>query len=262
MKNQEIGSMKFKTNIVAVTAKNIAEHPQAICFINPKHEFYHKKVDWLKKQFENGLRIKLLYLENEKKPKGFIEFVPGEHCWRAVHANGYMFIHCLWINGKKHQHQGLGSLLIREVEKDAKNMMGIAAITSNHSFMANDEIFIKNGYTRILESGKEQLMAKQFRKGPLPSINNRENELLKFKGLTMIYSKQCPWVARFIEEVKPILEEENLKPTIIEIETALQAQKAPSLYGVFNLIHDGNLLADRYISTTRFLNIVKKVIKS
>jgi histone acetyltransferase (RNA polymerase elongator complex component) len=35
-----------------------------------------------------------------------------------------MFIHCLWINGKKHQHRGLGTLLIEEVEKNAKDMMG------------------------------------------------------------------------------------------------------------------------------------------
>ncbi len=69
--------MNFKTNIVEITADNITEHPQAICFINPKHEFYHKKIDWLKEQFENGLRIKLLYLKGEKKPIGFIEYVAG-----------------------------------------------------------------------------------------------------------------------------------------------------------------------------------------
>jgi len=104
--------MSLEANIVEVTAHNISEHPQAICFINPKHEFYHKKVDWLKDQFKNGLTIKLLYLKGEKKPIGFIEYVPGESCWRSVNAKGYMFIHCLWTNGKKYQHQGLGALLI------------------------------------------------------------------------------------------------------------------------------------------------------
>ncbi len=114
----------------------------------------------------------------------------------------------------------------------------------------------------ISESGKEQLMVKQFKEGPLPSINICEKELEKYKGLNIVYSKQCPWVARFIEEVKPILEKEKLEPVFIELKTAEQAQKAPSLYAVFNLIYDGKLLADRYISTTRFLNIVNKEIKS
>jgi hypothetical protein len=254
--------MNLKTDIVEVTESNINDHPQAICFINPKHEFYDKKVDWLKKQFQNGLKIQLLYIENEKRPVGFIEYCPGEFCWRPVDAKGYLFIHCLWTNGKKYQHRGLGTLLIKEAEKDVKDKLGIAVVTSDKSFMTHREIFFKNGYNVISESGKEQLMVKQFKKGPLPVINNREHELMKFKGLTIVYSRQCPWVARFIEEVKPILEKENLNPRIIELKTPEQAQKAPSLYGVFNLIYNSKLLADRYISTTRFMNIVKKEMKS
>ncbi|MBN1154604.1 YoaP domain-containing protein, partial [candidate division KSB1 bacterium] len=77
-----------------------------------------------------------------------------------------------------------------------------------------------------------------------------------------VYSKQCPWVARFVEEVRPILEKEKLETIFIELKTAEQAQNAPSLYAVFNLIYNGKVLADRYISTSRFLNIVNKEIKS
>lgn len=252
--------MNLKHTIVGVTPDNISEHPQVVCFINPKHEYYQKKIDWLIKQFENGLKIKLLYLENEKRPIGYIEYVPGEYCWRSVNAKGYMFIHCLWTNGKKYQHQGLGSLLLGEVNKDAKDMFGVAVVTSDKSFMTDKQIFIKNGFDIVSESGKEQLMMKKFKEGPPPSINNWQSEIEKYKGLTIVYSKQCPWVARFIEEVKPFLKDHNLSPKMIEICTPAQAQKAPSLYSVFNLIYNGKLLADRYISTTRFVNIVKNEI--
>jgi hypothetical protein len=253
--------MKLKTRIVQVTEENLAEHPQAICFINPKHPSYPEKVNWLRHQFEKGLVIKLLYLEGEKRPTGFIEYVPGEFCWRAVNARGYVFIHCLWTNGKTYQHQGLGTRLIQEAEKDGRELLGVSVLTSDHSFMANREIFLKNGYSIVSESGKEQLVVKQFRAGPPPSINDWETELKKYQGLTIIYSKQCPWVVRFVEEVKPILEKEKLNPAIIEIKTAEEAQKSPSIYGVFNLIYNGRLLADRYISTTRFMNILKKDIR-
>jgi hypothetical protein len=207
------------------------------------------------------LKIKLLYLEGVKRPVGFIEYTPGEHCWRGVDAKGYMFIHCLWTNGKKYQHQGLGQLLLREVEKDAEDMLGVAVVTSDKSFMANRHIFMKRGYTVASESGKEQLMVKQFTKGPLPAINDSEGELKKYSELTIVYSRQCPWVARFVEEIKPILEEHKLEPSIIELESAEQAQRAPSLYSAFNLIYNGTLLADRYISTTRFLNIIDKELE-
>jgi hypothetical protein len=253
--------MDIETKIVEVSADNLAEHPQVICFINPKHELYHKKIDWLKEQFETGLRIKLLYLKSEKRPVGLVEYVPGEHCWRSVDAKGYMFIHCLWTNGKKYQHRGLGGLLIKEVEKDAGDMLGVSAITSDKPFMANKDIFMKNGFTIVSESGKDQLVVKQIKNGPLPSINNWPGVLEKLQGLYIVHSRQCPWVARFVEEVKPIIEEQKLKPAVIELDSAAQAQKAPSLYGVFNLVYKGRLLADRYISTTRFLNIVKKELK-
>jgi len=128
--------MTLETSIIEVTSKNIAEHPQAICFINPKHMSHHHKIEWLEKQFKKGLRIKLLYLKSEKTPTGFIEYIPGQYCWRPVSAKGYMFIHCLWTNRKKYQHQGLGSLLIKEVEQDAKGMLGVATLTSDKSFMA------------------------------------------------------------------------------------------------------------------------------
>ena len=48
--------MSLETTIIDVTIDNISEHPQVICFMNPKHEFYYKKVDWLKKQYENGFK--------------------------------------------------------------------------------------------------------------------------------------------------------------------------------------------------------------
>ncbi len=253
--------MNFKTNIVEVTTENLSKHPQSICFINPKHESYHKKLEWLTEQFKHGLKIKLLYIDIEKRPVGFIEYVPGEYCWRSVSASGYMFIHCLWINGKKYHHHGLGSLLIEEAEKDAANMLGVAVVASRNAFMADSGIFYKNGYKTIAESGHEQLLAKTFKSGSLPTINDWQAALKTYNGLTIVYSRQCPWAARFMDEVKPILEKEGLEPTVIEIKTAGQAQKALSLYGVFNLIYNGNLLADRYISTTRFLNILKKDIK-
>ena len=175
-----------KIEVVEVSSGNLAEHPQAICFINPKHELYGRKVEWLEEQFGYGLKIKLLYLEGEKRPVGFIEYVPGEHCWRPVNAKGYLFIHCLWTNGNKHQHQGLGGRLIEEAEKDAEGTLGVCVVTSAKPFMAGKDLFVKRGYTVTAESGKEQLLVRQFKEGPPPSINDSVGKLEGYRGLTMV----------------------------------------------------------------------------
>lgn len=31
--------------------------------------------------------------------RGFIEYIPGAFGWRAVFAEDYMLIHCLWVMG-------------------------------------------------------------------------------------------------------------------------------------------------------------------
>ena len=251
----------METLIVDVTSENIAEHPYTVCFINPKQETFHTKVDWYQKQFLDGLRIKLLYVKGEKKAVGFVEYIPGEFCWRPVNATGYMFIHCLWTNGKQYRNQGLGAMLLEAVDADSADKLGVAVMTSENAFMATRALFEKNGYRAVAESGKDQLLVKTFKDGPLPRIKDWQSRLENYQGLNILYSNQCPWVSRFIREVEPFLKEHGLKPTIIEIDTAEKAQQAPSLYGVFNLIYNGRLLADRYISTTRFVNIVKKEIQ-
>jgi len=254
--------MDFQTRIEQVTPENIAEHPQVICFINSKSEFYRSKVDWLLEQFKNGLTIQMLYVEGVKRAVGFIEYVPGEYCWRRVDAAGYLFIHCLWTNGKKYQHQGLGHALLKEVEQKAEGegKLGIAVMTSDKAFMADRNIFERNGYDVVAELGSEQLLVKKTALGPPPKFNEPVQPIESYKGLTMFYSKQCPWVSRFLEEVKPVLKENNLTPEIIELKKPADAQRAPSAYGVFALIYNGKMLADRYISTTRFKNILKKEI--
>ena len=253
--------MNLKSTLIDVTADNLSQYPQVICFINPKHESHHLKMEWLQQQFKLGLKIKLLFLEGQKRPVGFVEYIPGENCWRAVNANGYLFIHCLWTTGKKFQNQGLGKLLLDAVEADAAESNGVAVVTSDNSFMTTREIFLKNGYQLVAESGKDQLLVKSFKEAPLPAINDWEAQLRNYHGLHIVYSRQCPWVARFIDECQPILQAENLDVQFTEIKTPAEAQNAPSLYSVFNLIYNGKILADRYISTTRFKNIIKKDIR-
>ena len=58
-------------DIIDIDEKNVLKYGFC-CVNNPKHEGYQLKLDWLKMQFENGLKIKLLYSNNDG-PSGFIE---------------------------------------------------------------------------------------------------------------------------------------------------------------------------------------------
>ena len=252
--------MNSKIKIIDVNSKNITQF-NPTCFLNPKNEGYLIKREWLKKRFTEGMRIKLLYLESEKKCNGFIEYVPGEYAWRAVDAKGYMFIHCIWISPNKYKEKGYGSLLIKKCIEDTKKngKYGIAVVTSEDPFMAGKNLFIKNGFKSIARAKPSfELMVKTLKKGPLPKINNWEKQLSKYKGLNIVYSNQCPWVARSIPELKEIAKKRGLSLKVTELKTAKQAQNAPSVYAIFNLINNGKLLEDHYISNKRFTNLIEK----
>jgi len=247
--------------IIDVDENNISQYPPK-CFLNPKNEGYQIKLEWLKKRFSEGLKIKLLYLET--KCIGFIEYVPGEYAWRAVDAKGYMFIHCIWISPNKHKEKGYGSLLVKECIKDAKKegKYGVAVVTSEGPFMAGKDLFLKNEFKSIASAKPSfELMVKILKEGPLPKFNDWEKQLSKYEGLNIIYSNQCPWVTRSIKELSEITKKKGLKLKVTELKNAEQAQNAPSIYAVFNLIYNGKLLIDHYISNTRFLNIINEGIK-
>jgi L-amino acid N-acyltransferase YncA len=247
--------------IVTIDEGNIAQHPGAICFINPKNPSFPLKIDWIKQRFSEGLRMKLLYTENRKKVAGFIEYVPGEFAWRAVSASGYMFIHCLWIYPNANKNKGFGTQLINECIEDARqnNCNGVAVVTSKNAFMANSSLFLKNGFREIASDGAgNELLAYFLKEGLPPIINDWKTQLAKYQGLQIIYSTQCPWVARMVEEIRESELAKKSGMQFSELKTPADAQNAPSLYSVFNLINNGKLLADRYISTTRLNNILKK----
>ena len=250
-------------DIVNVDKNNITQYAPT-CFLNPNNEGYQTKLRWIMKRFSEGLKIKLLYSGDKAKCNGFIEYVPGEYAWRTVDAKGYMFIHCLWISPNKYKKKGYGSLLVKECINDAKKQgkIGVAVVTSEGPFMAGKGLFLKNGFKSVAQANPSyELMVKTFKKRSLPKFKDWGKQLHKYKGLNIIYSNQCPWVARSIDELREIAEKRGLKLKIIELKTAKQAQNAPSPYAVFNLVYDGRLLVDHYVSVTRFRNILNKEIK-
>jgi L-amino acid N-acyltransferase YncA len=253
--------MNDEFEIVSINKENLHQHPGAICFINPKNPVHPLKINWINQRFSEGLQIKLIYSDNKKKVIGFIEYLPGEYAWRAVSAKSYMFIHCLWIYPNQNKNKGLGTRLINECISDAKqnNYNGVAVVSSQGAFMANRNIFLKTGFREVDGNhGVNELLSINFKDGPAPYVKDWQSQLLKYQGLHIIYTKQCPWVARMVHEIMDSDLAKRLELKITELKTATEAQNAPSLYASFNLIYNGKLLADRYISITRFNNILKK----
>ena len=151
--------------IIDTDAENIADYP--ICtYKEAKQEGYQRKMAWLKKRYTQGLRFKLLQ-SDEDGTIGTIEYVPGEYNWRAVEAEGYMVIHCIFLVPRKYKGKGYGSLMLQECLKDARmeKMLGAAVVTRKGTWMAGKELFLKHDFEVVDEAPPDfHLLVKRYKK--------------------------------------------------------------------------------------------------
>jgi N-acetylglutamate synthase-like GNAT family acetyltransferase len=226
-----------------------------------KNEGRRRKLEWLKKQYAKGLRLKVLR-SREFGDIGMIEYAGGSHAWRAVEAEGYFVIHCLMVNSK-HKGKGLGTLLVDSCLADAKKSRcrGVAVVTSSDSFMARSDLFIKAGFVSVESIAPYELLVKKFRKGaPDPRfIVERERVLKRYnKGVTILAADQCPMVAKCVKDIAEASRALGLKTKVVRVSSARESRELPTPYGVFSVVYDGKLIAERPISGRRFTNIMSE----
>jgi hypothetical protein len=255
-----------EVRIVEMEAGNIFDY--GFCGTkNVEHEGCRRKAEWFKKRLGEGMKYKVLYSE-KKGAVGLIEYIPGEYAWRGVEAKGYMVIHCLCIFYKPYREKGIASRMIDECLKDAARAkkLGVAVVTRKGAWMVGKDIFLKKGFESVDRAEPDfELLVKKFKKDALsPRFKgNWDKVLAKYsKGLTILWSDQCPYIAKSICEIKKTIQDRyGIEASFIEIKNHEQAQNAPSPYAIFSLIYDGELLAFHPISNKRFMNIMDKKLR-
>jgi hypothetical protein len=247
--------------IVTVDSSNVDEFG-FFCVRNKKHPGYIAKLSWLRKRFNEGMRIKLIVTADGKQA-GFLEYIPGEYTWRVVDAPGYLVIHCIWVSSSKFPFKGMASALLKDCAKEARagGREGVAVVSSDGPWMAGKGLFTKNGFKQVDAALSHfQLLVKRTGKGPLPAFpQNWDERLRQYRGLNLVYADQCPYIGKAVAELPPVAKAHGIPLKLVELNSAAEAHKRmPSPYGTMSLVYNGQLLADHAISATRFKNILQR----
>ena len=247
--------------IIDLTPENIADY--GVCGYKDveKHLELRRKIDWFKEYYPKGLRIKAI-ISKKGGYQGMLEYIPGKYAHRPVDAEGYMFIHCIFVGFKtEFKGKGYASSLIDTCIEEAKslNMNGVAVVTRKGSFMANKDIFIKKGFISIDTAKPDfELLVLKFNKTATDpkfktfSLDKYDN------GLTIIRSAQCPYSVKNVDAILKTAKKLKIKANLIEIEDSESAQKTPCAFGTFCIIHNNEVISHHPISNTRFENIMAK----
>lgn len=248
--------------IVHITPENAIKET-FFCIKDTKRHGFKDKLQWFEKRYKEGMRIKILKNDDDKMI-GFIEYVPAQYAWRPIDADKYMFIHCTYVYSKKDRSKGYASMLIDEAEKDARaqNMDGLCVMTSEGGWLANKSLFEKNGFKQIETKDRFQLLSKTWNtNSATPKLIDWTLQQQKYQGWQLTYADQCPWNEKSVAALLNVAMDAGIDLKVSKIETVNEAKLAPSGFGVFNLLYNGRLLEDHYISATRFKNILKKELK-
>jgi len=251
--------------IVDLNETNIDDYG-AFCLQSKKNmKGYKEKFEWIKERFKEGLRLKLLLINEGARrgfrARGFIEYIPGEYAWRGVNAEGYMFIHCIWVVGKNKGH-GYGTKLLQQCLNDAKGMKGVAVMTSEKIWLPKKDLFVKNGFEKVDSMPPYfELYAKRFsEKAPLPKFNPiPKSRLEKYtSGVTIFKSNQCPYVNGYANNVAEIAKQAGIPWRIVHIESCKEAQNSVNPYGTFCVLLNGKVLTYRTIGKKELLKCSSK----
>jgi GNAT superfamily N-acetyltransferase len=256
--------MAERIQVLEITPDSLCNAP--LCGIrNPEHEGRLAKERWLKTALRKGLKARVLLTEKGIQ-FGYVESLPGEHAWRGVQADGYLFVHCVWTYFRKYQGKGRGRQLIQGCLDDARKagMKGVATVARKRPWLAGSALFVKSGF-EVVDTAPpdyELLVKKLDRSAPNPRFRGDWGRRLKRygSGLTIIRAEQCPHSIRFAEKVAAMAKTSyGLKPRVVTLRTWREAQGAPTPFAVFAVIYDGELLADHHISARRFKTLMDRV---
>jgi hypothetical protein len=249
-----------KVSLDKVGPANVAECGIG-CLTGPQNLGLRPKIEWLKRRFGEGLRL-LLFRDEQGRPLAFLEYVPGKYAWRPVDASGWLFVHCLWVYPRGQKVGGLGTRLIQACVEEARQQraLGVAAMVSEGPWMASKGVFLKNGFQQVAEVDRFQLLIHRLRDGREPRFRDISANLVKYRGLHLVYCAQCPMLPKSVKDLSEMAAEHGLKLNVTVLTSAREAQNAPSYYGVFNLVWNGRLLSDHYVSQGRFKNLLEREI--
>jgi GNAT superfamily N-acetyltransferase len=245
--------LQADVRLVTLTEENLGKL-RLLCGHSPAYRRgYDAKIGWLHARLHEGMRYTLLQVHGHNA--GMIETVPGEHAWRGVEAQGYQFIHCLWVVGRNRKH-GYGRQLLQDCLEHAWGTNGVAVVSSKTHWLPTRKIFIKHGFELADELPPFELLVKRFKpEAPLPRFKRIVQTPLP--GLTLYHSDQCPYFQNLPAIVQQVGGQLGMPVTLVHVENAEQAQNLPCPYGVLGIFYNGELIEYRPVGTKKLLEILE-----
>lgn len=240
-------------DFIRITPDNLEKEHICCAISNNKDCQVMSKKSWLKDRLEEGL----VFLKADVRGKCFIEYIPAEFAWAPISARNYMYIDCLWVSGQ-FKGQGYSNQLLDACIADSKaqGKLGLVVLSSKkkQGFLSDPKYMRYKGF-RLADSADpyfELLYLPFTPDAPKPSFHSCVNHPPVEDGLTLYYTSQCPFTAKYVPILQNLAEGKGAPMHVVHLESAQQAQTAPCPFTTFSLWHRGTFLTHEILSEKKF----------
>lgn len=232
---------------IDLTKNNIGEEHICCGFSDKKCvEGTQLKKAWLAAQFDRGYVFRRI----DERAKVFVEYGPSESAWVPVDAPNTMMLGCFWVSGS-YKGKGHGKALLDSVIEDAKRQGkdGVVTVagTKKFHFMSDTKWLLGQGFevSDTTPAGFSLLALDLGKQQHKPQFKDsvRSGECPDKSGLVVYFTNRCPFCEYYIREV--LVEtagKRSLPLKIIKLQSAEDAQSAPTPATIFSLFKDGKFV--------------------
>ena len=242
---------------IRLTKENLEQEHICCAISNNKDIQVSSKKAWLAERFDDGL----VFLKSIERGKCFIEYIPAEHAWNPIEAEGYMYIDCLWVSGSFKGHGYSNDLLqayISDSQTKGKKGLCILSSAKKKPFLADPRFLKYKGFTICDEADngiqfwylpfEEDAVKPQFRPcAKHPHIDQT--------GYVLYYTSQCPFNAKYVPVLEQTARDHQIPFEAVHIRDKEQARNAPTPVTTYALFFNGEYVTNEQMNDKKFLKL-------
>ena len=255
---------------IKITHENLEKEHICCAISNNKDCQVASKKAWMKERLDEGL----VFLKGNVRGKCFIEYIPAEHAWSPIEAEGYMYIDCLWVSGQ-FKGQGYSNQLLEECIMDSKEKgkKGLVILSSKKKmgYLSDHKFMTYKGF-EVADTAEPyfELLYLPFDKdAKKPCFHSSVKEMLRKdmtrkdmtrddmpKGFVVYYTSQCPFTAKYVPILENLAKEKNVELHAVHMTTGEEARNAPVPFTTFSLFYDGEFITHEILSEKKFEKLI------
>lgn len=230
--------------LIRVTPENLNQEHICCSIASSKDIQVQSKKRWLLERFKDGL----IFLKGNIRGKCFIEYIPAEHAWAPIEADGYMFINCFWVSGQ-YKGQGNANVLLEECIRNSreKGKLGLCVISSSKKkpFLSDPSYLYYRGF-QLADTAEPYftLLYLPFSKDTIKPCFRPQAKTPQIakSGFVLYYFHQCPFPAKYVPLLESVAQKEGIPFEAVLIDSREQAHNAPAAVTNFALFYGGRFV--------------------